>query len=565
MAKSKQDQLLLLAEHYFQNKNYVFSENLLKKIITYEPTHSKANELLAYIYSNQGNVEASFRYLNLACSQKNCSPEALYYLGSMLLSQNMLHQAIDTFKKSMEKSGEYFEGLHDLGTAYAQIGELEKAVTCYEKCQNFRDDSHELHFNLGRLLDDLLRHDEAIIHYDNALKLKPQYAEAWLNKGVALADLKRFDEALTHYCKAIDIKQNYAEAWFNKGNAYKELSRFEDSLTCYDNAIKCRQDFAEAWFNKGNSLKELKRLNDAISHYEQALIFKPDIDWLFGDLCYLKMRTCCWDDFSENVKNISNKVKLNQNIIEPFALLSLSDDPFLHKKCSEIYTKKNYPINLSAGPLSKNQKKNKLRIAYFSPDFRNHPVSFLTAELFELHDKNQFEIIAFSFGKNDKSDMRDRLEKAFNQFIDVSGMSDLEIVRLARTMGIDIAIDLGGFTSQNRAGLFAYRMAPIQASYIGFLGTMGAEYIDYLLADNTIVPNQTQRFYTEKIVYLPSYQANDRKRQISDKSFTRQELGLPENGFVFCCFNNNYKILPATFDGWMRILKAVDGSVLFLC
>jgi predicted O-linked N-acetylglucosamine transferase (SPINDLY family) len=242
----------------------------------------------------------------------------------------------------------------------------------------------------------------------------------------------------------------------------------------------------------------------------------------------------------------------------------LNDDALLHKKSSEIYTQSRYPFNPVLGPILKHPKDIKIRVGYFSADFKNHAVSLLTAELYELHDKNQFEIIAFSFGVDDKSSMRLRLSQAFNQYIDVSDMSDLEIAELSRNLKIDIAVDLGGHTSNSRTGIFSYRAAPIQLSYIGYLGTMGVEYYDYLLADKTIVPIELQKFYSEKIVYLPSYQVNDRKRIISDRQFTRVELGLPENGFIFCCFNNNYKILPSMFHSWIRILNAVEGSVLFL-
>ena len=312
------------------------------------------------------------------------------------------------------------------------------------------------------------------------------------------------------------------------------------------------------------TLRELKRYDDAIAHYDKALSLKPDIDWLCGDLLHTKMKICSWSGLADSLDNISKKVMANKKVIQPFPLLALNDDALLHKKSSEIYAQNKYPYNFSLGPILKRPETQKIRIAYFSADFRNHPVSFLAAELFELHDKNRFEIIAFSFGADDKGPMRSRLSQAFNQFIDVSDMSDLAIAKLARDLHIDIAVDLGGYTAEARTGIFAHRVAPIQVSYIGYLGTMGAEYFDYLLADKTLIPESLHKSYSEKIAYLPSYQVNDRKRIVSEKQFTRAELDLPEAGFVFCCFNNNYKILPATFDGWMRILKAVEGSVLFL-
>ena len=276
------------------------------------------------------------------------------------------------------------------------------------------------------------------------------------------------------------------------------------------------------------------------------------------------MKICSWSGLSDSLENIINKVLLNKKVIRPFLLLALSDNALLHKKSSEIYALNKYPKNPALSPIPKYLKKEKMRIGYFSADFSHHAVSILAAELFELHDKNRFEIIAFSFGADDKSQMRSRLDQAFHKFIDVSSMSDLDIARLSRELKIDIAVNLGGYTANSRTGLFAYRAAPIQVSYLGYLGTMSTEYVDYIIADKTTIPDGSEPYYSEKITYLPSYQVNDRKRVISDKIFTKRELGLPEKAFVFCCFNNNYKILPFTFAGWMRILKAVDNSVLFL-
>jgi predicted O-linked N-acetylglucosamine transferase (SPINDLY family) len=319
-----------------------------------------------------------------------------------------------------------------------------------------------------------------------------------------------------------------------------------------------------AWSNKGVALYELKRYQEAIADYDKAISLKPEIDWIPGDLLHTKMKMCAWSGLAESLQGISKKVIANEKVANPFLLIALNDDTFLHKKSSEIYVEEKFPKKLTLGLIHKYPLKDKIRIGYFSADFRNHPVSFLTSELFELHDKNKFEIIAFSFGADDKSPMRSRLSQAFNQFIDVSSMSDLNIAKLSRDLNIDIAVDLGGHTAGGRTGIFSYLVAPIQLSYIGYLGTMGAEYFDYLIADETILPEELQKFYSEKIIYLPSYQVNDRKRPISDKRYTRSDLGIPEAGFIFCCFNNNYKILPDTFDCWMRILRNVEGSILFL-
>ena len=279
---------------------------------------------------------------------------------------------------------------------------------------------------------------------------------------------------------------------------------------------------------------------------------------------YSRIQICEWSEIESDTQTLIINIQKNKRIISPFTALALIDDPKVHKLCAKIYVENQHPMNLTLGQISKRSKKDKLRIGYFSADFRNHAVSILMAELFELHNKERFEIFAFSFGPNDGSTLRFRLSQSFKQFIDVRSMSDKQIAELSRKLEIDIAVDLGGYTANNRMGIFSYRTAPIQVSYIGYLGTTGAQYIDYLIADRTIIPEGMEKYYTEKIVFLPNYQCNDRKRKISERIFTRQDLGLPESIFIFCCLNNNYKISPSIFDSWMKILKAVKHSVLLM-
>jgi predicted O-linked N-acetylglucosamine transferase (SPINDLY family) len=497
MDSKEKEQSLKLAEHYFRDNNYSFAKYILGKIIKIDANNSKANELLAYIYGNSGEFDISFELLNLACSQNECSSEALYYLGSTQLERGLFGEAIETFTKSIFKGGEFFEVLHDLATAQAHMRDITSALNNYYKCLNLNNSSHELFFNIARIYDDLKLYEESIVHYDKALSLKPDFAVGWLNKGGALRDLKRYDEA--------------------------------------------------------------------IAHFDTALSLKSDINWAYGDLIHTKMKICSWIELADSLEIISQKIMANEKVIQPFSLLALSDNVQLHKKTSEVYARDKYPKNPVLEPILKRPKSQKIRVGYFSADFGSHPVSFLTAELYELHDSNKFEIIAFSSGVDDKSPMRSRLKKAFNQFIDVSTMPDIDIAKLSRELHIDILVDLSGHTTGSRTGVFSHRAAPIQVNWLGYPGTMGADYIDYIMADKTLIPLDSQACYSEKVVYLSnSYQVNDRRRLISDRQFTKQELGLPENGFVFCCFNNNYKITPTIFDSWMRILSLVHGSILWL-
>ena len=524
--------------------------------------------------------------------------------------QTMLQQAIETFqggnfdgadsilKEILQNDINSADTIFELGIAFAKADRFLEAAAVFCCLQHYKDDDVKIPYNLGLIYSLQGMHQLALKAYDLALKIKPDDVEVLINKGSTCNDIKNYILALEILEKAIQIRPNIPEAWSNKGIALNNLNLYQESINAYNEAIKLapsfhevwsnksvplnklkrfleaseacdkaislKPDYAEAWSNKGISLNELKLYEEAIAHYDKAISLKPDIDWAQGDLLHTKMKVGSWSGLAESLDDISKKVEANERVANPFLLLALNDDISLHKKSSEIYIQSKHPFNPILGPILKHSEHQKMRIGYFSADFKNHPVAFLIAELFELHDKRRFETYAFSLvGASDE--MRARLHKAFDYFIDAEEMSDVAIARLARDMEIDIAIDLSGFTQDSRTGIFSYRAAPIQVNYLGFPGTMGADYMDYIIADKILIPTDLQQDYSEKVVYLPgSYQANDRRRVISNQKFTRQELGLPNEGFVFCCFNNNHKILPETFDSWMRILKAVEGSVLWL-
>ena len=277
------------------------------------------------------------------------------------------------------------------------------------------------------------------------------------------------------------------------------------------------------------------------------------------------MLMCDWSDLDHQLEELEKSITNDLKVTTPFPLLGLKDKPELQLKASKIYVNEKYPASGLLGDFKSRPADGKIRIGYYSADFHNHATSFLMAELFEAHDTQKFELFGFSFGPDNKDEMRSRISSGFNHFFDVVKKSDREIAQMSRDLGIDIAVDLKGYTQFGRSGIFAEQCAPVQVNYLGYPGTSAAPYFDYIVADRTLIPQESQAYYSEKIIYLPhSYQVNDSKRKISDRVFTRQELGLPENGFVFCCFNNNYKILPETFDVWMRLLKSANASVLWL-
>jgi len=277
------------------------------------------------------------------------------------------------------------------------------------------------------------------------------------------------------------------------------------------------------------------------------------------------MHLCLWDDVENRLHELTNKINNDEKVIGPFQLQALIDDPEIQRKTTEIYANEKFPKRYVLLEIGRYSKHKKIRIGYFSADFRDHPAAFLTAELYEVHDRERFEIHAFSFGPDTQDEMNLRIKTGVDHFHDVRTMSYKDTAMLARSVELDIAVDLGGYTANCRTGIFAMSAAPIQIGYIGYLGTMAANYMDYLIADQTIIPEENQKYYSEKIVYMPhSYQVNDSTHSLLATIFTRQDVGLPSTGFVFCCFNNTFKITPTTFDSWARILKRVDGSVLLI-
>ena len=486
-------------------------------------------------------------------------------LGVIFYQTRQLQRSVDLIDRAIKINPNNAGFYSNRGLALQDLKQLDAAIASYDKAIQLKPESAIAYYNRGNALKELKQLDAAIASYDQAIQLKPDYAEAHCNRGVALKDLEQFDASVASYDKAIQLSPDYAEAYSNRGNALKDLKQLDAAVASYDKAIQLRPDYAEAYSNRGYALRELRQLEAAVASYDKAIQLKPDIEYLFGIMLHTRMQLSDWSNFENNVSELIKKIEQGVRSSHSFPTLSLTSSLPTHRKSAEMMMNDKNPYNPSLGPIPKIPRSNKIRIGYFSADFREHPVSNLLAELFEMHDRSKFELIAFSFGPVSNDSMKERVAAAFDEFIDVRSYSDREIAILSRNLKINIAIDLGGHTENNRIGIFSYRASPIQVSYIGYLGTLGTDYIDYLVADKTIIPKQSQEHYSEKIVYLPnSFQVNDRRKVISDKKFTREELGLPLEGFVFCCFNNNYKITPSIFDSWVRILNSVNGSVLWL-
>jgi len=373
----------------------------------------------------------------------------------------------------------------------------------------------------------------------------------------------QFAAALASCDRALAIDPRCLNAHVNRGVTLNELKQYRDALGSLDEAIRLGRLDAHVHHCRGAVLQELNAFEQAVASYQQALAIDPRMPFLRGNCRHARMHLCDWSGFQSDTAAITAALERGEAATTPFVLLSLVDSPALQRRAAEIWVREKFSrIPLANAP--RHSRHDRIRIGYFSADLRNHAVAMLTAGLFETHDRSRFELTAFSLGPDVRDELRIRVEAAFDRFLQVGGQRDRDVAALARQLEIDIAIDLGGCTRDARPGILALRAAPIQVGYLGYLGTLGGRFIDYLLADPVLVPSEAREHYTEKIAYLPSYQVNDSKRPIVERAFTRAELGLPSAGFVFCCFNNTYKITPETFESWMRILAAAPGSVLFL-
>ncbi|HYM18910.1 MAG TPA: tetratricopeptide repeat protein [Micropepsaceae bacterium] len=492
-----------------------------------------------------------------------------------------------------------FEALYLLGFMHLQHRRFAEAERLLGEALKVNPGSLDAHYNYGRALHSLGRLDEAIAAYDRLLARNPRIGEAWLNRGIAAMEFGRPREALLSFDRALALEPNTTEAWHNRGNTLGELGRFDEAVQSFGRALELRPDLAEAWNNRGNALAKLRRTDDAVASYAKAIALQPanpelrnnralvlfenrrfddaareyrevlrlspDYQYARGNLAFCELQCCEWASLASEKAEFAEKVRAGERVIAPIQFTSLSDSPSDQLLCARIMTSDKYPA--SANPLWRGERygHGKIRVAYLSADFHSHATAALMSGVFEAHDRSRFETVAISFGPDERSPMRSRLKAGFDRFLDVTRQGDREVAELLRRSEIDIAVDLKGYTQEARPGILTFRPAPVQAQYLGFPGTMGADYIDYIIADETVIPEGDQRFYAEKVVYLPdSYQANDSKRRIAEKMPSRAEAGLPEDGFVFCSFNNTYKLAPDIFTIWMRLLSAVEGSVLWL-
>ena len=533
------------------------------RVLAAKPDFMQVHLLRAKLLSDLGRHDDALKAVEKLLAIAPDLAEAWLGRSNVLFEAKRYDEALAAAETAVAAKPGLAEGWHARGNALNELKRHAEALAAYEKALALNPNFAGAWHGCGNALNEIKKYHDALAAYDKALGLAPALAEAWLGRGNVLNVLKRCQEALTAFARVQALVPDLAEAWLGRGNSLCELRRYPDAMVAYDRALGRNGKLAEAWFGSGNILVQLKEHDKALAAFDRALSLKPGLRYAKGEWVRAKLETGDWASLDGTISDVVASVRASEPATEPFQFLAISSLPQDQLKCAKRFTadQPSFPA-VWRGEIYAHKR---IRIGYFSADFCTHPVAQLAAGLFEAHDKSRFEAIAISFGPDDGSELRRRTKSAFEDFIDVQEMTDDDVAGLIRRREIDIIVDLTGLTRYHRFSVLSRRVAPVQVNFLGYPGTMGSDCMDYIIADRTIIPGEHFQYYSERVVWLPdTYQANDNKCHISERKPTRSECGLPEQAFVFCCFNNTYKIGPEIFDIWMRLLAATANSVLWL-
>ena len=551
--------------YYLRSGNTAAAEDLLGSILQEDQKNFNAIHLSGIVEFQRKNFSRAVYFFQLAAKINDSIFRIHFRLGLSLANLGRYKEAINAFQRTLELAPNYAEAHNCLGSALFELENYEQATKSFERALTIEPNFPEAYNNLGIALLELKHPNEAIDSFRRALDHKPNYPEAINNLGNALIQIRKYKEALIILKRAISFRDNFSEAHNNLGIAFLELNRYGDAIVSLQRALDLKPNDAKAHANLGIAYLRQGRHDDAIARFRRALALEPSYGEARSQLASEELIVCDWQNYCQTSAMVHESLDKEQEAVSPFVFLAFSDDPAKQLECARKYAREKIVSGQMMAPATVSPPDRKIRLAYLSTDFREHATAYLMSELFECHDTEKFEIHAVYFGAKGKDKAQMRLKQSFEYWHDVGSKSDQEIANLIRNEQIEIAIDLKGYTKDARPGILAYRPAPVQVNYLGYPGSMGVKFMDYILTDNYITAMDQQQFFDEKIVQLPnSYQTNDAQRNIAVDPCSKSAHGLPETGFIFCSFNNNWKISPNIFDIWMKLLRAIDGSVLWL-
>lgn len=546
------------------------AKQICEDVLSQFPNHAVALHVLAIMEAQQGNPVRGLALVNEAIAQAPANANFLNTRGVILQSLQRFEEALASFSQASDLMPGYPGAEFNLGVVLHSLGRYDEALHRYDNALLGDARNPQIHNNRGNALQALRHFEEALAAYDQALAIAPDFPVALGNRGGALQALGRTKEALEHFDRLVALEPNNAQALYNRANLLAEQGQKLEALANFEKALQIVPQFKEALLGRADILQDLNRLDEAMGAYRTLLSQPParEEDQALNEraaveLVWCQRRTCSWSGLGEAEATARRALELGKATSSPFLALCLLDDPEAQLSYTRRYWRE---LGRSAAPLHTPapQKHDRIRVGYISGDFGDHATSFLIAGMLEAHDRARFEVIGYSYSPDDRSAMRARLAKAFERFVDGRTLSDSEFAQRIADDGVDILVDLKGYTRGQRSGILAYRPAPICVHYLGYPGSTGSPVVDYIVADPFLVRPQEERYFSEAVVRLPdSYQANDDKRSVAATTQTRSAAGLPDEAFVFCAFNRPYKITPQVFDVWMRILRAVPNGVLW--
>ncbi len=548
-----------------QQRNYDEAIRLIERALKVNPQSAEACANLAHLHFEKGELEqAAAGYLRALAIKPDFALAHSNYSG-VLRSLGRPHEALSHCDQALTAQPNFVNALNNRGNALFDLRRYEDALAAYESAMLRAPNLPQAWLGRGNCLMALSHHVEAKFAYEKSIELNGRLAEAWLGRGNSLTALRRHVDAHASYEKALAINPNLGDAWLGIGNVLLAQRRYDAAGAAFQRAVAANPNSAKARLAIATVMQALRRYDETIAACDGALALDPAATGVEGVRFLAKLNICDWRTFDTDRSQLVAGVNRGAPVALPFVMLCATSASSVQLKCAQRFAGEAYARALADPQRRDIGTHDRLNVAYVSGDFREHAVSLLMADLFERHDRSKIRTIAISFGPDDQSKMRDRLKRSFETFIDVDARSDSEVATLMRELDVDIAVDLMGHTEGSRTEILARRPAPIQVNYLGYPGTMGARFIDYIIADHFVIPREQRDHYAEKIVYLPdTFQANDGRRPSVEHAPSRAAHGIPSDAFVFCSFNATQKITPTMFDVWMRLLRGVERSVLWL-
>ncbi|MDZ4852575.1 MAG: tetratricopeptide repeat protein [Pirellulaceae bacterium] len=561
---------------YFQAGELAESEKIYRRIVQINSQEPTALHMLGIIAFQRQEYGKAIEWITKAIFVSPSNADFYSNLGLVLQSHGQLESARNALARSLSLQPNSPEAQNNYGNVLKDLGDYHAAATAYQTAIQLQPQYAEAYSNLGVTLQKFGQLDDSVLVLQRAIQLQPSNAISHFNLGISFQKLGNVASCIQEFLQAIQLRPEYPEAYYSLGHAYMDSGKLDEAIVAFQRTIQLRPNHALAYSNLGMIHQDRDEFESAIASHRRALELSPDSAETLVALTSLLQQACQWEDVErfaiEAIQAVDRTIATKAgDYASPFSFLGLIEPTTAEQQfhCAQKWVQGTCTIREQvARPVTESVARRpdrKIKLGYLSADFHSHATAWLMAEMLESHSRDRFEVFGYSFGPDDATPMRQRIITAFDCFREVRPLDFRKTAEQIAADGIDILVDLKGFTRHARTPIMAFRPAPIQVNYLGYPGTMGAEFIDYIIVDDYIVPPEQQAFYSERLVHLPGcYQVNDSQREISQSTPTRQACGLPEQGMVFCSFNNCYKFSPKMFDVWMTLLKNVPGSVLWL-